>query len=83
MKVYDKFLKSAQDRGKRQKKLIKIYVVVTLLGAIALYLLVRPIGPMREIGMWAALSQLFFCAGFGFLLASELYMQKTNGSETE
>ena len=41
-------------------------------GFLNIYFLVRPTGPIHEVGMYASIFQIFFLIGFGSILGLEL-----------
>ena len=74
----DEYLLRLAKREKRQVRVIKMMMITTFFGLIELYLLARPIGPMREIGMWAALIQMVFFTCFGTMLGLEYQSIRTS-----
>jgi len=82
MGYVNKYMENAKKMGKHQNKLIKIYAITAFVGLLGIYFLVKPIGPMREMGMWAGLTQMLFLTCFGFLVGTELSLHDSSGSET-
>ena len=85
MGFLDKYLVRSKHRSEGQIKVIKVMLITSFFGLMGLYLLAKPLGPMREIGMWAALVQMVFFTCFGYLVCFERYIQSSSseGSEIE